>query len=736
MRMKFFLMAASLFVGLSKSWATADPAMPTATRGQAPWAAAALPAPEGEEEQPAPTINLTYPEEGTTILYGSQKFQWEALTPKPSSYTVTLKWKDGNGEDVTRNYTSYNNSYSITLAQDREYTWSVSAKVDGQTITSEERHFRTEKAPDLVVTSITGVPERVNGLTRFSVTATIRNQADAPTHMGSYSWYDRMRWSTSSDGTNLQPFTGTSSVAHNGELAAGESYDVTFTVTAPDATLYPQIWLYVEANIYNGGVNDLTETDKTNNTLMAGPVELVVRYVDADDYEALKVLYNATDGPNWSNLYRWKIESSARSENAWPGVTFDDDGHVTALALNGRLLVGDVPAEGFNLPRLTSLNLQGNDLKGDINAFVQGLPALTSLNLGYNLFTELSEPLPTRITSLQLGSQYTNFTTDKAKKDTLIQELHLADISTEFQLPSLYAYDHAKQNFDVKPNMFVRVGNSSSTQFYLRYSDGAYRIVRFLDNFKIPQGSLCSIHTQSGTASGSTIYAHMYWLQGDANTDGAVDVRDAQHTLNYFISTSFTGLLNYYAADTYTDDNINVQDVVAIINLFLDEDEDPIAREARMTRAKAQGKEMTGQLTMDGRKLALTTTSEVAALDITLEGVTARQIQMTLDRNRYQMIARDTQRGVRVVLISPTGDLLPTATTLLRLTGDARVTAVQAADAKAESVLLALPDDATAIDAPHTEATTTVGYDLMGRKMTGSHTKGIRIENGKKTLRK
>ena len=48
------------------------------------------------------------------------------------------------------------------------------------------------------------------------------------------------------------------------------------------------------------------------------------------DREALVALYNATDGSNWHNNSNWLSDVPIRH---WTGVTTDDNGRVTKLAL-------------------------------------------------------------------------------------------------------------------------------------------------------------------------------------------------------------------------------------------------------------------------------------------------------------------------------------------------------------------------------------------------------------------
>ena len=72
------------------------------------------------------------------------------------------------------------------------------------------------------------------------------------------------------------------------------------------------------------------------------------------DREALVALYNATDGENWNGSHNWLSDAPL---GEWDGVTTDDDGRVTALALYSNGLIGEIPAELGSLSNLGSLDL-------------------------------------------------------------------------------------------------------------------------------------------------------------------------------------------------------------------------------------------------------------------------------------------------------------------------------------------------------------------------------------------
>ena len=139
----------------------------------------------------------------------------------------------------------------------------------------------------------------------------------------------------------------------------------------------------------------------------------------ATDRAALVALYDATDGPNWTNTKNWLSDKPLHS---WYGVTTDDTGRVTTLDLAGiglegallrNLRVRDrdlgtpdnlsdpdrdynepnrqipqrIPPELGGLTNLHRLDLSGNHLTGQIPSQLANLANLEHLDLSDNRLT-------------------------------------------------------------------------------------------------------------------------------------------------------------------------------------------------------------------------------------------------------------------------------------------------------------------------------------------------------------
>ncbi|WP_289038775.1 leucine-rich repeat domain-containing protein [uncultured Zobellia sp.] len=100
------------------------------------------------------------------------------------------------------------------------------------------------------------------------------------------------------------------------------------------------------------------------------------------DRDALIALYNATDGPNWTNT--WDLESDI---NTWYGVTLNNENRVEKLILINNNLTGTLINEIGNLTSLVELNLNYNSLSGEIPSQLFNLQNVSKINLGNNILT-------------------------------------------------------------------------------------------------------------------------------------------------------------------------------------------------------------------------------------------------------------------------------------------------------------------------------------------------------------
>ncbi len=118
-------------------------------------------------------------------------------------------------------------------------------------------------------------------------------------------------------------------------------------------------------------------------TLLFISINTVFSQVPQTERDALIALYNATDGPNWTNNTNW---NTAETVDTWHGVVVVE-GHVTELQLQSNQLVGPLPSDLENLINLRILNLYSNQLSGSVPLELSNLSDLISLSLYANLLT-------------------------------------------------------------------------------------------------------------------------------------------------------------------------------------------------------------------------------------------------------------------------------------------------------------------------------------------------------------
>jgi hypothetical protein len=125
--------------------------------------------------------------------------------------------------------------------------------------------------------------------------------------------------------------------------------------------------------------------------------------IPSSEFSALVALYNATDGPNWTNNTGWNTATNNVDGGGWYGVTVEN-GHVTELFLSQNGLAGTLPAALGDLDQLTTLYLSNNELTGQIPEEWGNLSQLEILFLTNN---SLTGPIPAALGDLdQLTALY------------------------------------------------------------------------------------------------------------------------------------------------------------------------------------------------------------------------------------------------------------------------------------------------------------------------------------------
>ena len=120
--------------------------------------------------------------------------------------------------------------------------------------------------------------------------------------------------------------------------------------------------------------------------------------VEPDPRLALRVLYEATDGPNWAQNDNWLTEAPLEEWHGVRRVAKRSNGTtVEDLDLASNDLSGAIPPEIGNLASLSFLHLNDNDLSGAIPRELGNLASLLWLSLASN---DLSGAIPPEIGNL------------------------------------------------------------------------------------------------------------------------------------------------------------------------------------------------------------------------------------------------------------------------------------------------------------------------------------------------
>ena len=335
--------------------------------------------------------------------------------------------------------------------------------------------------------------------------------------------------------------------------------------------------------------------------------------IDETDYADLCALYSTLGGDGWHN--KWMTNKNVQTASRWRGVTFDEEGYVTAIDLSNNGLSGDVSSLTFSgMTRLKNINLSSNALTGDIQPLAASLPQGCKLN----------------VERQDLG---------------YIGEHTLYELCNYGALPSI-----AYWRTDAGTLASTLIGVGGVCQFYHEGTDGGHYWDCYIyadggtwNNFKFYWPSpttIESFYPQHFT------FTYRYEM-GDANMDDALNVLDLQTTLNYSNGRE-RGLFNFYAADTYgQDDDINVQDIVATVNILLAQESDDNAS-ARAT-APAEGEAC---VSVENGAIVLYTTTPVAALDLHLAGIAPEALSWNTEAMGFATATTAQADGTHAIIYS------------------------------------------------------------------------------------
>ena len=232
--------------------------------------------------------------------------------------------------------------------------------------------FEVTASPADLVVSVSVSDSTLTPGQSFLLSAAVHNQGTGPSAATTLRYYRSSNRTITPRDTRI----GTDAV---GPLVAAGTGAESIRLTAPSS----------EGTWYYGACVVRVSGESGGNNCSAG-VRVRVDAAGpstgpAGDRVALVTLYQATDGPNWTDNTNWL---SDRPLGEWKGVTTDSNGRVTTLGLSHNNLQGPIPVELAGLTKLSHLNLYGNQLlTGEIPTELANLANLTYLSLGWNQLT-------------------------------------------------------------------------------------------------------------------------------------------------------------------------------------------------------------------------------------------------------------------------------------------------------------------------------------------------------------
>lgn len=645
-----------------------------------------------------PYLNLSEPSaSGLIATPNDVNVSWEPIPGDNYYHYEVYIRKNGESEfqykkGTNSNECHINNSYDNYFEYDQSYEWYVQTwnSCNGNYIKSEIRTFTIGPAADLEITDIKVEPQTAVSGKKFKITATVTNIGTKD--IQTMSWTDHLT------GTNNKLFEDKEQLEKS--LAAGESYEASFTLTAPYDETLDSLKFELKIDVYNS----LRELSKINN-LKEIKAPLALLSIPEEEFKVLCDLYNQTGGDKWNLNRPWDITTNAVDKEGWEGVTLDDDGHVISINLSQRNLVGTIPAGLFSMPYLEVLDLSNNTLSGKLNEIIpkeSNAPKLQTIYLGQN---QISGTIPISINQL---SELTKLTLNNNQLDAvegmILQKINLfingqklpnLEIKLKYpfdlHIPNICLYNHEDQVLIDYPEFSLKVpGSSTPMQLEYDKDNEAYRIRwdNYYHHINLPSGQDLTLTQTTGSAKSSETIARLIFPQGDANMDAAVDVKDIRHTLNFITEDNNShgdGMgyinFNYYAANTYQEEQeesiINVQDMVATVNIILEAPQTMAVTTLRSLETENKG--AAASLSIEDGKLVINNPVEpVMDLDITLKNVTSKQLELLLPADSYLYKARDIEGGVRFILVCMNGSGIPLGKTSIMKVNGSRVSVAHA----------------------------------------------------------
>lgn len=467
--------------------------------------------------------------------------------------------------------------------------------------------------------------------------------------------------------------------AGNGEFFYKRSNDTEYTTTMPTEEGVYDIYLSISEGYYYKAI----EKKHVGSFSICS--------LNATEWELLQTLHAELQTMNWNNP--WDITQGKTAVSSFHGLDVEN-GSVVGIDLSSQGLTGLFPTTLLSFPNITSINLSSNSLEGDIatalyaiilqnpeitknitsvnisnnaysgniGVFASCLPALTSLYASHNKFDSAYPTISQDVTDLDISSQ----------NISKVLELKLTnDAMLDFasQIPAILLYDHVNQTYKTDLPLIITTANpenfdlNTTSEWFitLNYSASTSDIeINNVSNNNVYRGKSGDIiyaiyENNNSVADGSNFKIAFSFDEGDANFINGVDVTDLQTTILYMFNQYNNNPFNFTAADIYTDEIVNVQDIVCIVDIILTHS--AISNSSIKRTAQNYQNDNDASVYIKDGKVFLNSKIPVAALNITSAG--------NIEWNMQQYGMTQAEGNGNVVAYSLSGATLPTGETII-----------------------------------------------------------------------
>lgn len=507
--------------------------------------------------------------------------------------------------------------------------------------------------------------------------------------------------------------------------------------------------VYTEEGEYSITLQDINGCDSVVTLL------LTVKPIYEDEWALLQAIRDDLVQNN-----AWQTPWDMSEFVPWMyGITVEN-AHVIEINLSSQGLTGTFPTKILQLPHLEYLSLANNQLTGDaftkiqkdMTTFVATNPtfvsALTDLDISYNQFTGnvglvamLSKLMPDLSTLQANNNRFKDvipvipqkINVDLSEQD--IQQyvnLNLSNLDIDpKQIPTILLYNHAGQSYFTSP---LAVDITNYVPLYAHKHSNPWGIMIDATNKDL----MCLNGDAYKGKNGDTLYLSYPYAEvsrdsycrmtlsfemGDANFMDGVNITDLQSTILYAFNEYNQCAFNFTAADTYTDDRINVQDVIRTVDILLaNAIDDSVSTTMSHIAPRTQVEAYDAEIVIENNAIKLITSTPIAALQISVVGDVHWQMN--------NLAMEQTTAHHAVVAYSLTGNHVPVGETIIGYCqGNVELLHAELSDTDARLVPVKISGHRvpSALDNIQNTDSEQVIYDVLGRKHNQMNQQGLYI---------